>query len=51
MKRIWVTLTCDEGFVAESLWELAAKYEDTLETGVYQGDRFEAEIQEYKEED
>lgn len=51
MKRIWVTLTCDEGFVAESLRELAAMYEDTLVTGVYEGDGFEAEIQEYKEEE
>lgn len=51
MKRIWVTLTCDEGFVADSLRALAAQYEDTLETGVYEGDRYEAEIQEYEKED
>lgn len=46
-----MVINCDEGFVADSLRALAAQYEDTLETGVYEGDGYEAEIQEYEKED
>lgn len=51
MKRIWVTLTCDEGFVAESLHELAAQYENTLEFDEYYLEHGTAQIEPYKEEE
>ncbi len=51
MKRIRVTLTCDDGYVAESLRDLAAQYEDVLDTGAFDGDRYEAKILEYEQED
>ena len=31
MKQIRITVTCDEGFVADSLRELATAYEDSLD--------------------
>ena len=58
MKRIWVTLTCDEGFVADTLREIATRYENAVEDigeeamfGRYEAEHGEAEIQEYEVED
>lgn len=49
MKRICVTLTCDDGFVADSLRELAAKYEDEMVLDEYYLEHGTAQIEPYKE--
>lgn len=51
MKRIWITMTCDEGFVADSLRELATQYEDRMELDEYWLDHGTAQIEEYQEEE
>ena len=52
MKKIWITMTCDEGYVADSLRELAAKYEDEMDDNAkYDSDTFKAEIREFEEEE
>lgn len=51
MKRIWVTLTCDEGFAAESLRELADKYEAEKVLDEYYLEHGTAQIEPYEEEE
>lgn len=49
--RIKVELVCDEEFVADTLRELATRYEDTLEMDEYYCEHGTAVIEEYKNEE
>lgn len=49
--RITISITCDEGFVADSLRELAAKYEDEMVLDEYYLEHGTAILEPYKEEE
>lgn len=49
--RISISITCDEGFVADSLRELAAKYEDEMVLDEYYLEHGTAILEPYKEEE
>jgi hypothetical protein len=44
-------MTCDEGFVADSLRALATQYEDRMALDEYWLDHGTAQIEEYQEEE
>lgn len=51
LERKRIDLTCDEGYVTESLGELISQYNELLKNGDYGGVHWTAIVEDYEDED